>query len=97
MADSQATLSEVRWPLLEGASHAEQNESRAALESIPGQLAHAVRHRMTYIYNRGRTFDLLTKGATENRRDHVIVGNRPDGHALLTIQALMNALQTGEV
>lgn len=42
------------------------------------------------------TVDLVRKALEEKRRAYVIVNNRSEGNAPLTIQALTDALQTGE-
>ncbi len=42
------------------------------------------------------TVDLVKKALEEKRRAYVIVNNRSEGNAPLTIQALTDALQTGE-
>lgn len=39
------------------------------------------------------TVDLVKKGAGEKRKAYVLVNNRSEGNAPLTIQALWNALQ----
>ncbi len=43
------------------------------------------------------TADLVKKALAENRRAYVLVNNRSEGNAPLTIQALQNVLQTSEM
>lgn len=45
---------------------------------------------------RGDTVDLVKKAVRENRKAYVLVNNRSEGNAPLTIQALRNALQAEE-
>jgi len=42
------------------------------------------------------TVELVKKGVGENRRAYVLVNNRSEGNAPLTIQARRNALQVAE-
>lgn len=43
------------------------------------------------------TLDLLEKAVGEKRRAYVLVNNRSEGNAPLTIRALQNALQVAEI
>lgn len=45
---------------------------------------------------RGDTVELVKKAVNEHRKADVLVNNRSEGNAPLTIQALRNALQVAE-